>query len=53
MLIQGISVAGAFIVLYAFFMQQQDAWQPSEARYLACNFIGTAVLPESGAHERG
>lgn len=44
MLIQGISVAGACVVLYAFFMQQQGAWQPSEVRYLACNFIGTAVL---------
>lgn len=44
MLIQGISLVGACVVLFAFFMQQQGAWQPGEVRYLACNFVGTAVL---------
>lgn len=44
MLIQGISVVGACVVLYAFYMQQQGGWQPTEIRYLACNFVGTAVL---------
>ena len=44
MLIQMISVGGACIVLYAFYMQQQGAWTSSEPRYLACNFVGTAVL---------
>lgn len=44
MLIQGISVVGACVVLYAFYMQQQGAWQSNEIRYLACNFVGTAVL---------
>ena len=42
--IQFISVAAACVVLYAFFMQQQGAWQPTEIRYLVCNFVGTAVL---------
>lgn len=44
MWIQMVSVAGACVVLYAFYMQQQGAWQASETRYLACNFVGTAVL---------
>jgi len=44
MIVQGISVASACIVLYAFFRQQQGAWQATEVRYLACNFVGTAVL---------
>lgn len=44
MLIQAISLVGACVVLYAFFMQQQGGWQATEARYLACNFVGTAVL---------
>lgn len=44
MLIQGISVMGACVVLYAFFMQQQGGWQATEVRYLSCNFVGTAVL---------
>lgn len=37
-------MAGAVVVLYAFYMQQQGRWGPTEARYLACNFIGTLIL---------
>jgi hypothetical protein len=44
MLIQTVSVVGACVVLYAFYRQQQGAWTSSEPRYLACNFVGTAVL---------
>ena len=44
MLVQGISVVGACVVLYAFYMQQQGTWRANEIRYLACNFVGTAVL---------
>ena len=44
MLVQGISVIAACVVLYAFFMQMQGVWQASEIRYMACNFVGTAVL---------
>lgn len=44
MLVQAISLVAACVVLYAFFMQQQGRWQAYEARYLACNFVGTFVL---------
>ncbi|MGQ0698587.1 MAG: CBU_0592 family membrane protein [Panacagrimonas sp.] len=44
MIVQGVSLVSACIVLYAFYMQQQGAWQPTERRYLACNCVGTAAL---------
>ena len=44
MLIQSVSLVAAGIVLFAFYLQQQGAWQPTDPRYLACNFVGTAVL---------
>ncbi len=44
MIVQGISVVSACVVLYAFYMQQRGAWLATERRYLACNFVGTAVL---------
>jgi hypothetical protein len=44
MLVQAISLVAACVVLYAFYMQQQGAWQSTEPRYLGCNFAGTAVL---------
>lgn len=44
MAVQAVSLVAAGIVLYAFFLQQQGVWQPTDARYLACNFVGTAVL---------
>lgn len=44
MLVQSVSLVAAGIVLYAFYMQQQGSWQPTDPRYLACNFAGTAVL---------
>lgn len=44
MIVQSVSLAAACVVLYAFYMQQRGMWQASEVRYLACNFVGTAVL---------
>lgn len=44
MAVQAVSLVAAGIVLYAFYRQQQGAWQPTDPRYLACNFVGTAVL---------
>lgn len=44
MAVQAVSLVSAGIVLYAFFLQQQGVWKPTDARYLACNFVGTAVL---------
>lgn len=44
MTIQAISLVSACVVLFAFFRQQQGAWQATDVAYLACNFAGTAVL---------
>ncbi|MCC2656881.1 MAG: conserved rane protein of unknown function [Panacagrimonas sp.] len=44
MIVQVISLVSACIVLFAFFRQQQGAWQATDVAYLACNFVGTAVL---------
>ena len=44
MIVQAVSLVAACIVLVAFYMQQQGRWTATERRYLACNFVGTAVL---------
>ena len=44
MIVQAVSLVAACVVLFAFYMQQQGAWQSTEPRYLGCNFVGTAVL---------
>lgn len=44
MIVQAVSLVAACVVLFAFYMQQQGRWAATERRYLACNFVGTAVL---------
>jgi hypothetical protein len=44
MLVQLVSVAGALVVLFAYWMQQQERWKSDNRWYLMCNALGTLVL---------
>ena len=44
MLIQGISLAGALLILAAFTLQQRGLWTASQPRYLWCNALGAGTL---------
>jgi len=41
---QAISLVGAALILAAFAAQQAGRLQPSDAAYLALNFVGSAIL---------
>ena len=44
MLVQGVSIVGAFLILLAFVAIQRRWWRPDQPAYLWSNFVGAALL---------